>query len=131
MNRVAYGNEIIVIESRGKPKAALVGVDSITGTQGDGLIITTPGVRSGKPRIAGRRITVSDVVIWHEQMGIAPGQLAADYDLTLAQVYAALSYYHAHRDEISSEIEAGLSFAESLQNLSASPLDRKQQAERG
>ncbi|MBU1661709.1 MAG: type II toxin-antitoxin system Phd/YefM family antitoxin, partial [Chloroflexi bacterium] len=23
MNRVAYGNEIIVIESRGKPKAAL------------------------------------------------------------------------------------------------------------
>ncbi|MBU1660552.1 MAG: DUF433 domain-containing protein [Chloroflexi bacterium] len=103
----------------------------MTGTQGDGLIITTPGVRSGKPRIAGRRITVSDVVIWHEQMGIAPGQLAADYDLTLAQVYAALSYYHAHRDEISSEIEAGLSFAESLQNLSASPLDRKQQAERG
>jgi len=109
-----------------------VGVDSIAGTQsGTRLIITTPEVRSGKPCIAGRRITVSDVVIWHEQMGMPPGQLADDYDLTLAQVYAALSYYHAHQDEISSEIEESLRFAESLQNMASSPLDCKQQAERG
>ena len=32
-------------------------------------IVTTLGVRGGKPRIAGHRITVSDVAIWHERWG--------------------------------------------------------------
>ncbi|MCJ7619243.1 MAG: DUF433 domain-containing protein, partial [Anaerolineae bacterium] len=29
----------------------------------------TPGVRGGRPRIAGRRITVSDIAIMHLKMG--------------------------------------------------------------
>ena len=28
----------------------------------------TPGICGGKPRIAGHRIRVQDIVIWHEQM---------------------------------------------------------------
>ncbi len=32
----------------------------------------TPGVCGGKPRIAGHRIRVQDVVVWHEQMGMSP-----------------------------------------------------------
>ena len=31
-------------------------------------IVSMPGTVGGKPRIAGRRITVADVAIWHEQM---------------------------------------------------------------
>ncbi len=27
----------------------------------------TPGIVGGKPRIAGRRITVQNIVIWHER----------------------------------------------------------------
>ncbi|MEO3706895.1 DUF433 domain-containing protein [Trichormus azollae] len=30
----------------------------------------TPGICGGKPRIAGHRIRVQDIVIWHEQMGL-------------------------------------------------------------
>ena len=91
------------------------------------LIITIPNIRSGKPHIVGRRITVSDVTIWHEQMAMTPRQIAAVYDLTLAQVCAALAHYHAHRDEIEAEIEESVQFAAALQRQAPSPLDRKLQ----
>jgi len=38
----------------------------------DEHIEITPGVAGGKPRIAGRRITVQNVAIWHERMSIWP-----------------------------------------------------------
>jgi len=134
LNRVAYGGETIIIEARGKPKAALVNVDWIatdratnrSGTS-KSLIVTTPNVRSGKPCIAGRRITVSDVAIWHERMRMTPQQIAATYDLTLAEVHAALAYYYAHQDEIETEIEESLRFATALQRRASSPLGRKLQ----
>lgn len=50
----------------------------------------SPGVAGGKPRITGHRITVQNIVIWHERMGISADEIAATYDLTLADVYAAL-----------------------------------------
>lgn len=30
------------------------------------------GICGGKPRIAGDRIKVQDIVIWHERMGMSP-----------------------------------------------------------
>lgn len=61
----------------------------------------TPGVCGGKPRIAGHRITVQNIVVWHEKLGMSPDEIAATYpSITLADVYAALAYYHDHRDEI-------------------------------
>ena len=61
----------------------------------------TPGICGGKPRIAGHRITVQNIVVWHEQMGMSPDEIAATYpSITLADVYAALAYYHDHREEI-------------------------------
>lgn len=64
----------------------------------------TPGVAGGKPRIAGHRITVQDIVIWHERMGRSADEICAEYDLTLADVYAALAYYFDHREEIDPEL---------------------------
>ena len=32
----------------------------------------TPGLVGGRPRIAGRRITVQNIAIWHEYMGLGP-----------------------------------------------------------
>ncbi len=70
----------------------------------------TPGVRSGKPRIAGTRICVSDVVIWTEQ-GRSPYEIVADYpQLTLADVYAALAYYHDHQADIDRQIKESEDF---------------------
>lgn len=65
----------------------------------------TPGVCGGKPRIAGHRIRVQDVVIWHERMGLCPEEIVRRYaTITLSDVHAALAYYHDHRDEILSHI---------------------------
>src|SRR6266849_1065851 len=66
----------------------------------DQLIAITPGVCGGKPHIAGRRITVQNIAIWHERMGLSADEIATDYNLTLSEVHAALAYYFAYRDEI-------------------------------
>jgi uncharacterized protein (DUF433 family) len=78
-------------------------------------IITTPGVRGGKPRIAGHRITVADVAIWHERLGMSPDEIVFEYPtITLSDVHAALAYYFDHRDEVDREIRGGEEFAEKL-----------------
>ncbi len=64
----------------------------------------TPGVCGGKPRIAGHRIRVQDVVIWHERLGMSADEIASQYRLTLGDVYAALAYYYDHREEIESDM---------------------------
>lgn len=38
-------------------------------------IEVTPGVCGGKPRIAGHRIKVRDIVIWHEKMAMSPDEI--------------------------------------------------------
>ncbi len=59
----------------------------------------------GKPRVAGHRITVQDIVIWHERLGRSADEIATEYDLSLADVYAALAYYFDHREQIDRLIE--------------------------
>jgi uncharacterized protein (DUF433 family) len=41
-------------------------------------IVQTPGVCAGKPRIAGHRIKVEQVAVWHERMGQSPAQIVLD-----------------------------------------------------
>jgi uncharacterized protein (DUF433 family) len=60
----------------------------------------TPGTAAGKPRIVGHRISVQDAVIWHERLGLSAYEIATEHDLSLADVYAALTYYYDHREEI-------------------------------
>jgi uncharacterized protein (DUF433 family) len=76
----------------------------------------TPNICGGKPRIAGHRIKVQDIVIWHERMGMSPDEIIYHHpSITLADVYAALAYYHDHKEEIRKEIESGEVFAQKLQ----------------
>lgn len=64
-------------------------------------IVSTPGTCGGKPRIAGTRIRVQDMVVWHEAWGLSPEEIVTDFpQLTLAQIHAALAYYYDHREEI-------------------------------
>jgi uncharacterized protein (DUF433 family) len=80
----------------------------------DRHIESTPNVAGGKPRIAGRRITVQNIVIWHERMGIGADEIATEYNLTLGDVYAALAYYYDHRPEIDEAIRDGEAFVKAL-----------------
>jgi uncharacterized protein (DUF433 family) len=75
----------------------------------------TPGVCGGKPRIAGHRIKVQHVAVWHERMGMTADEIVSAHPgLTLADVYAALAYYFDHRDEIEADIRQGREFADRL-----------------
>ena len=70
-------------------------------TNPDGYIVKTPGVCGGKPRIAGHRIRVQDIVILHERQGQSPDEIVSAYpQLSLAKVHAALAYYHDHQEDI-------------------------------
>jgi uncharacterized protein (DUF433 family) len=75
-------------------------------------IAVTPGYCGGKPHIAGHRIKVQHIAVWHERMGMTPEEIVATYPaLSLLAVHAALAYYHAHRAEIDTDIrQAGGSF---------------------
>jgi uncharacterized protein (DUF433 family) len=86
----------------------------------DRYIETTLGVASGRPRIAGRRITVQDIAIWYERMGKSADEIADEYDLTLAEVYAAIAYYFDHRAEIDQDIEESRAFAQALRQQTPS-----------
>lgn len=53
-----------------------------------------------EPHIAGRRITVRFVQQKVEERGLDPATVADRYDLDVADVYRALTYYHDHPDEM-------------------------------
>jgi uncharacterized protein (DUF433 family) len=77
----------------------------------------TPGICGGKPRIAGHRIKVQHVAVWHERMGLSPDDIVSQHPgLTLADVYAALAYYWDHKKEIDKDIQVDREFAETLRN---------------
>lgn len=64
----------------------------------------TPGICSGRPRVAGTRIRVANIAIWTEE-GMSPDEIVASYpQLTLADVHAALAYYHDHRADVDTQI---------------------------
>ena len=76
----------------------------------------------GKPRITGHRITVQNVVLWHERLGLSADEIATEYGLSLADVYAALAYYYDHREEIDRAIQADEEFIVELRKRLPSKL---------
>src|SRR5688500_19827836 len=91
----------------------------------DRHIEMTPGVVGVKPRITGRRIAVQDIAIWHERLGHSADQIATEYNLSLAEIHAALAYYFDHREEIDSSIAHGDAFVEALRRSTPSKVQAK------
>jgi len=94
----------------------------------DRHIEVTPGVAGHRPHIAGHRITVQNIVIWHERMGLSADEIASEYDLSLSEVYAALAYYYDHRAEIDQSIRDERAFVEELRRMTPSKLPEKLRA---
>lgn len=62
------------------------------------LIVSSPRIRHGRPRIAGTGVTVNRVIGWYK-LGLTPEEIGDRIGhLDLAQVHAALAYYHANRE---------------------------------
>ena len=91
----------------------------------DGHIDITPGYSGGEPHIRDRRIKVRHIVVWHERMSMSPDKIADEYDLTLADIYAALAYYFDHREEIDQAIIDSDSFVEEKRKASQSLLQER------
>jgi uncharacterized protein (DUF433 family) len=71
-----------------------------------GLLITrSPDIRGNRPRVTGTGVTVQTIVEWYK-LGLNPEEIAREVShLDLAQVYAALAYYHANTAEIEQQLE--------------------------
>lgn len=79
------------------------------------LLMSSPEIRHGRPRIVGTGITVHRIAIWYK-LGHSPEEITRQYaHLNLAQVYAALAYYHANREEIDADIAADEEEADRLE----------------
>ena len=64
----------------------------------------SPDIRGGRPRIAGTGVTVRRIASWY-RLGLTAEEIAARIrHLTVGQVYAALAYYHANREEIDADL---------------------------
>jgi uncharacterized protein (DUF433 family) len=86
----------------------------------------TPGTCGGKPRIAGHRIKVQDIVIWHEKMGMSPDEIVSSYSIiNLSDVYAALAYYHDHLEEIRQHIKEDEEYIQELRANTSSLVEQK------
>ena len=72
----------------------------------DTMLAQSPDVCGGRIRIDGTRITVHRIAVLYKQ-GHSPEEIIQTYPhLSLAQVYSALAYYHANREEIEDELSA-------------------------
>src|SRR5579863_7784541 len=75
------------------------------------LIDREPEIRGGRPKIAGTGVTVMRVAAWY-RTGLTPEEIATQYGhLSLAQVHAALAYYHANSEEIEADLAEEEAFA--------------------
>ena len=92
-------------------------------------ITQTPGVCGGKPCIAGRRIRVQDVYIWYDLMGMTDDEIATAYNLTLAQVHAALTFAFENLDQIRADIRESDAIVEEFKKQNSSKLKAKLDSE--
>ena len=78
-------------------------------------IAVNPHIHFGKPCVTGTRIRVQDIYVCHELKGMTPDEILGAYPtLSLADIHAALAYYHDHRDSIEHDLREERQFIEAL-----------------
>ena len=83
-------------------------------------------IHGQKACIAGTRISVQDIYVWHELVGKSPDDIVSEYPfLTLSQVHSALAYYYDHAEEIREQVKRGREEAERIKCTSPPKLPGK------
>ena len=86
----------------------------------------TPGVCGGKPHISGHRIRVQVIVVWHEKLGLTADEILLRHpSLHFSDVYAALSFYFDHKDQIDKDIQEEEQYSDSFAKRHPSKLKAK------
>ena len=90
-------------------------------------IQTDPSICGGLPCVAGTRIRVQDIYVWHELQGQTADVIVSRFpQLRMGDVYAAMAYYWDHREEVDRQMRDETSLVEKLkQQSSPSPLQKK------
>lgn len=90
-------------------------------------IESKPGVCGGRPCVAGTRIRVLDVYVWHELQSLSADEIVSRYpSLTKADVYAALSFFWDHREQILQQMQDESDFVEQMKaKYGPGPLHRR------
>ena len=78
------------------------------------LIYRNPEVRGGRPCIVGTGLRVMDLVMAMRFHNRSPEQMAADYQVRLAEVHAALAYYFDNQEEIDADIHEDIRRSDEL-----------------
>jgi len=79
------------------------------------MIVQTPEICGGRPRIAGTRIAVQRIAGWYT-LGWDAEEIVRQYKhLSLAQVHAALAYYFANKEAIDADIAEEEAYIEQLE----------------
>lgn len=63
-------------------------------------IVHTPGVMGGQPRLDGHRISVLQIAERVHEQGMDPETITAEFDIELADIHRALTYYYDNIDEM-------------------------------
>ena len=91
-----------------------------------------PGKCGGKPCIAGSRIRVQDIYVWHEIQGRSPVDIVGEYpELSLADVHAAIAYYFDNRERIERDIAEENAAYQTLKASSPSKVTQRLEATDG
>ena len=76
-------------------------------------IVRNGDICEGQPIIEGSQVKVEQVVFEHQFLLHKPDRIRQDHPgITLAQVHAALSYYHDHRQEVDEVMHRSEQFAD-------------------
>jgi uncharacterized protein (DUF433 family) len=87
------------------------------------LITRSADIVGGRPRITGTGVSVQRVIGWYK-LGLTAEEIVEQYEghLSLAQIYAALSYYHSNQDEIENAIAMDEQEADRLESQHLPPI---------
>ena len=78
-------------------------------------VICRPEVCGGRACIAGTRIRVQDIYVWHELQVMSAAEIASRFEqISMADVYAALAYFWDHRDEMQRQMREEAAFVEQM-----------------
>jgi uncharacterized protein (DUF433 family) len=92
-------------------------------------ITKTPGICGGKACIKGSRVRVMDIVVWHELRNYSAEEIVTMFPgVTLADIYAALTYYFDNRQEIETDFAKDEAVAKELMKEYPSKVPGKRSA---
>ena len=78
------------------------------------MIVSDPTMHGGQPVVSGSRVRVIDLIASHLYRNLTADELATNFNLNLAQVYAALAYYYQHKAALDAVLRLEAQQAEQL-----------------